>query len=78
MNLHTFLKVNLYAMYNIFYLSAFVCPWLDFGLPPRRPQVVWCHWGEIEPFSASLAQDGLVECDRPGKSPLKYIAMAGN
>jgi len=23
-----------------FFLSATVCPWLDFGLPPRCPQVV--------------------------------------
>jgi len=22
---------------------------------------VWCHWGDIEPFSATLAQDGLAE-----------------
>jgi len=28
---------------------------------------VWCHWGEIEPFSATLAQDGLAKCDQPGK-----------
>jgi len=34
------------------------------GLPPRCPQVVWCHWGEIEAFSAMLAQDGLAECDQ--------------
>jgi len=25
-----------------------------------------------------LAQDGLAECDQPGKNPLKYCAMAGN
>ena len=37
-----------------------VCPWLDFGLPPRFPQVVWCHWREIGPFSAVQAQDGLI------------------
>jgi len=23
--------------------SSIVCPWLDFGLPLRHPQVVWCH-----------------------------------
>jgi len=34
--------------------------------------------GVIEPFSASLAQDGLAECDQPGKNPLKYSAVAGN
>jgi len=34
--------------------------------------------GVIEPFSATLAQDGLAECDQPGKNPLKYSAMAGN
>jgi len=37
------------------YFSAIVCPWLNFGLPPWCSQVVWCHWGEIEPFSATLA-----------------------
>jgi len=51
---------------------------LNFGFPPRCPQVLWCHWGEIEPSSAMLAQDGLVECDQPGKNPLKYSATAGN
>jgi len=48
-----------------------VCPWLDFGLPPHCPQVIWCPWGEMEPFSATLAQDGLVECDQSGKNSLK-------
>ena len=61
-----------------FFLSAIICPWLNFGLPPRCPQVVWCLWGEIEPFSATLAQGELAECDRPGKNPLKYSAVAGN
>ena len=59
-------------------LSAIICPWLNFGLPPRCPQVVWCIWGEIEPFSATLAQDGLAECDQLRKNPLKYSAVAGN
>ena len=31
----------------------------------------------IEPFSATLAQDRLVECDQPGKNPLKYSATPG-
>jgi len=26
-----------------FFLSAIVCPWLNFGLPPHCPRVVWCH-----------------------------------
>ena len=26
------------------FLSAIIYPWLDIGLPPRCPQVVWCHW----------------------------------
>ena len=26
-------------------LSAIVYQWLDFGLLPRCPQFVWCHWG---------------------------------
>ena len=33
---------------------------------------------EIEPFSATLAQNGLAEYDQSGKNPLKYSAMAGN
>jgi len=40
------------------------------------PMVVWFYWGEIEPFSAALAQDGLAECDQPGKNPLKYSTSA--
>jgi len=62
---------------SAFLKSAIVCPWLDFGLPPRCLQVVWRHWAEIEPFSATLAQDGLAECDQSGKNPLKYSAVAG-
>ena len=50
----------------------------SFGLPPHCPPVLWCHWGEIEPFSATVAQNGLAECDQPGKDPLKYSATAGN
>ena len=38
----------------ILFISATVCPSLDFGFPSRRPQVVWYHWGEIKPFSATL------------------------
>ena len=41
---------GLLSSHYLFFLSAIVCPWLDFGLPPRCPQVVWCHWGEIELF----------------------------
>jgi len=37
-----------------------------------------CPRGQIEPFSATLVQDGFAECDRPGKDPLEYFAMAGN
>ena len=25
------------------YISISHCPWLDSGLPPRCPQVMWCH-----------------------------------
>jgi len=60
------------------FISAIICPWLNFILPPRCPQAVRRHWGEIEPFSATLAQDGLAECDQSGKNPLKYSAVAGN
>jgi len=51
------------------FLRVVFCPWLDFGLPPRCPQVVWCHWEKIEPFSAMLVQDRLAECDQPKKIP---------
>jgi len=46
------------------------------GLPPRCPQVVWCHrdWA----ITATLVQNRLSECDQPRKNPLKYIAMTGN
>jgi len=65
-------RLLLLLLLFIFYLSR--CrSCLDFSLPSRCPQVVWCHWGEIEPFSATLAQDGLAECDRPGKNPLKIL-----
>jgi len=40
-------------MVGHFFSIAIVCPWLDFGLPPRCPLVVWCHGGEIGPFSAT-------------------------
>jgi len=71
---------NLSCVLNsiFFFLSAIVCPWLNVGLPPRCPQVVRCHWGKIEPFSVTLAQDGLAECDQPGKNPFKYSAVAEN
>jgi len=32
----------------------------------------------MEPFSATLAQDGLAERNQPGKNALKYSAVAGN
>jgi len=47
--------------------AAIVCSWLNFGFPP--PQVKWCHCGEVEPFSATLAQDGLTERNQSGKNP---------
>jgi len=31
--------------------SPILCPSLDIGLPLWCPQVVWCHWGEIESSS---------------------------
>ena len=94
-DLISFWRVILYRLFSSFSHCLSVCPWLDFGLPPRTgcvvslsvhgwtsafflAQVVWCHWGKIEPFSATLAQDGLAECDQPGKNPLKYSAMARN
>jgi len=73
-------QVGIFVSFYIWHLSYshHLYPWLDFGLPPHCPQVVWCHWGEIEPFSATLAQDGLAECDQPEKNPLKYSEVAGN
>ena len=59
----------------ICFFIAIVCPWLDFHFPPRCPQVVWHHWGEIEPFSATLALDRMAECDQPGKNLLKYSGV---
>jgi len=56
-------------------LPLFVDSWLGVGLP-QCPWVVLCHLREIEPFSAM--QDGLAECDQPGKDPRKYFVMAGN
>jgi len=61
-----------------FLLSAIVCSWLDFCLLPRCPQVLWCYWGKIEPFAATLAQDKLAEYDQPGRNPLEYSAVVGN
>jgi len=58
--------LHIHIVRECFFLSTIVCPWLNFGLPPRCPQVVWCLWGEIGPFSAMLAENGLVE---PGKIP---------
>jgi len=66
------------SWHQFFFLSTIACPWLDFGFPPRCPQVVWCHLGEIDTFSTTLAQDGLAECDQPGKNSSKYSAVAGN
>jgi len=50
-----------------FFVRAIVSLQLNFGLSPWCPQVVWCHWREIELFAATLAQDGLAECDKSGK-----------
>jgi len=36
------------------------------------------HYGEIEPSSATLAQDGLPEYGHSGKDPLKHSAKDGN
>jgi len=44
-------------------------------VPSRCPHVLWCHWREIEPFSTTLAQGVLAECDQPGINPLKYSTM---
>ena len=46
-----------YSMAWNFLTSTIVCQWLGFGFPSRFPQVVWCHWRKIEPFSATLAQE---------------------
>jgi len=50
-----------------------VWPWLDVGDPSHCPQVVWCNWGEVEPFSAMLAPNVLAEYDQPGKISLNSL-----
>ena len=73
----SFAKALLFVENEIFLIEmiilSFYLPivhlWLDFGLPPRFPQGVWYHWGKMESFSATLAHDGLAECDQPGKNP---------
>ena len=39
-------------------------------------QVIWCYWGEIELFLATLDQERLTEFDQSGKNPSKYFAAA--
>jgi len=34
--------------------------------------------GGIEPFFATLAQNGLTQCDQPGKNPSKFSTIDGN
>jgi len=72
------MELSFQTQSRFFCSSAIVCLWLDVSIPPHLPQVVWCHRGEIGPFSATLAQDGLAECAQSGKNPLKYSAVAGN
>jgi len=50
-------------------VSVIFCSLLNVGLPPRYPQAVWCHWGEIEPFSATPAQARSAEWDQLRKIP---------
>jgi len=59
--------------------SLSVCPWLDFSLPPQCPHKLYdAIEGEIGPFSATLAQDGLAGHDQPEKNLLKCFAVTGN
>jgi len=51
-----------------------VCPWLDSSLPPRCPQVVWCHWAIL----CHADHRVLTECGQPQKNPLKYSTMTRN
>ena len=44
--------------YIYFYFQPSSIHGWTFSLPPRCPQVMWFRWGEIEPFSATLAQVG--------------------
>ena len=68
------LIANWFGIKETVIFSLSVCGWTSvFLLAVHR----LCG-GEIGPFSATLAQDGLVECDQPGKNPLKYSATAGN
>jgi len=78
LNLRAKILCTAFEFWHLVFTSVIFYRWLDFGLSPRCPQVVWCHWGEIELFLATLAQDGLAECDQPMKNPWKYLNMAGN
>jgi len=53
---------------NEYVFSAIICPWLNFGFPPRCPPVGWCHLGEINQFSAALGQNRLAERNHREKS----------
>jgi len=70
-------QLSSWPPYCLFFQPLSVLGWIEvIGLYFQCPQAVCCHWGEIEPFPAKQAKDGLAECDQPGKHPLKFSAKA--
>jgi len=77
---------SLQIHHSLFIKSSRILAWFFFFEPSSIHgwtsafllAVMWYYWREIESFSATMAQDGLAECDQPGKNPLRYTAMAGN
>ena len=54
------LLLSIFHNVEFWFFQASACQWLDFGLHSLYPQDMWCHWGELEPFSIILAQAGWV------------------
>jgi len=36
-------ELHFAAMMLLFFISAVICLWLNLGLPPQFPPVLWCH-----------------------------------
>jgi len=58
-----------YSVYLYFFLSAIIYPWMAIGLPPRCPQVVWCHWVERSHFLSRRLRIGWQRVISQGKIP---------
>jgi len=68
---------RIYIIYSFYFSNCLPLVGLRPSSSVSAGRVVPLREG-FEPLSATLAQDGLAECDQPGKNPLKYSAMAGN